>query len=115
MRITAIALVSFALLASCGPSVTDACNDYAKAWCTQQYKCQTGTTLANLQSQFGATADQCATVFGSCTTAQSPCAVGTSYDTGAAESCVTAYGAQSCADIQQNAIPEECQPSNICH
>lgn len=115
MRIVAAFFISLLVLASCGPSLTQTCEDYAKVWCAQQYKCQTGTALANLQTQYGATADDCANVYGSCATAQSPCGVGTSYDTGQAETCVTEYGKQQCSDILQNAAVDACQASKICH
>ncbi len=118
MRIVAVFFVSLLVLASCGPSITQVCQDHATAWCNQQYKCATGTALTNLQTQYGQTAAACATSYGSqCATAQSPCALGTSYDSGQAEKCVQAYAALTdCTKVldPQLALPD-CATSSICH
>ncbi len=120
MRIVAIAFISFVCVASCTPALQQTCEDYATAWCNQHYTCTTGTTLQNLQAQYGETATDCAAAFSAearCTSNAeiTPCGVNTSYDSGEAEKCVDEYGALSCEDIQNNVTPPDCETTAICH
>jgi len=125
MRIAAIAFVSFALLASCGPSLQSTCEDFATAWCDQHYNCSTGDTLANLQAQYGQTAAECASTYANnvarCESNATiiPCGVGTSYDSSAADACAKTYGAQSCTvttdpNFTLSQLPG-CADTDICH
>ena len=66
---------------------------------------------------------------GNCNAAQSSCATGTSYDTGAAETCVSDLNkigtdagvcsssteCLSCADLTNMALPPSCAMNLICH
>jgi hypothetical protein len=120
MRIVAVAFISFCALASCGPSLQQTCQDYATAWCNQHYNCTSGTTLQNLQAQYGETAADCAQAFSNearCTSNAeiTPCGVGTSYDSSEAETCVTQYSQLQCSDIAANVTPPACETSAICH
>jgi hypothetical protein len=122
MRIRSLFFVLFLPVAvpACGPSVTQACDDYTVVWCNRQYACDTGATLAALTATYGATAQQCAAtranlVNENCTAAQSTCPPGTSYDTGLAEKCVSDTNKQSCADVSAEATPPSCLPSALCH
>jgi hypothetical protein len=120
LGLCAFAVMALPLVASCGETVTDACDDYATAWCSRQYSCFQGTALANLMTEFGPTPQACAVNYANelnlnCVSAESTCVAGTSYDTGAAETCVTAYQALSCTDITQQVTPAQCAIDLICH
>ena len=123
MRILAAFLFVASVAVACGPSVTQACQDYATAWCNRHYTCESGSQLDALKNTFGATATDCVTVksnafYLNCAAAQSTCPPGTSYDTGAAEQCVTDYGnvaTLSCDDVIAEKAPESCSQSKLCH
>jgi hypothetical protein len=129
-RLVVATLVTLSLAAaSCGPSVNQVCDDYALAWCTAQFNC----APTQAQATYGTVA-KCTIVrespgIGNCNGAQSSCATGTSYDTGAAEQCVSdtnkigtdagqcsnSMGCLTCADLMNNAQPPSCAPNLICH
>ncbi len=124
MRFFAVFLCGLLVcVASCGPSVPQACDDYAAAWCNRHYDCATGASLTSLQQSYGMTAAACANSFAAlsnCTSAQSPCPLGTSYDTGIAEQCVASYANSSCDDINKPTfVPtvgdKKCDLTFICH
>ncbi len=117
-----VALLALLLvpITSCGPSVTQTCTDYSVAYCNRHYACDTGPALDNLKAKYGATAQDCATTYASvlyldCTSTQAACPVGTSYDTGAEETCITDFGKLSCTDLTSNVVPPSCAPNLICH
>ena len=115
-------------LASCG-SVEQVCDDYATAWCTAHYRCATGSVLAYLQSLYGATVEDCTNIWEnaeheSCGSATANCPSGTSYDTGAAETCISDINnsgmtgdsnAISCQDLLNDQLPQTCNTNLICH
>ena len=113
------------LLLGCG-SVQQVCDDYATAWCSAHYRCATGAVLANLQSLYGQTAADCVVVkenseHFNCNGASAICAPGTSYDTGAGETCVSDTNKAgtdagiSCTDVLNDVDPPSCSLSVICH
>jgi len=116
-------VLGLASVASCGVSVQQACDDYATAWCSRQYACVTGQALIDLQMTYGPTPQACAVTYANqlnlnCVGAQSTCAAGTSYDTGAAETCVSDYAnpvKNTCALITANQPPATCAANLICH
>ncbi len=119
MRFFAVLLL---LTCGCGTTVASACNDYVVAWCDRHYACYTDTALTALQQSYGQTAADCAVtkadaVHANCLGAQSTCPAGTSYDTGAAETCVSEYqnAAWTCDDVASGRDPEDCNQSKICH
>ncbi len=116
-------VVAFAVLASlvaaCGPSVQQACQDFGDAYCDKLYACATGAQLAAIQATYGQTVDDCKQTErtkNNCAGAVSICPTGTNYDTGAAETCVANYRAASCTDITNPSytVPG-CTTSDICH
>jgi hypothetical protein len=114
------ASLALSLIASCGETVEDACDDYATAWCNQQYKCLVGPALTNLMTTYGPTPQDCALAYANqlnlnCIGAEAICTAGTSYDTGAAEACVTAYDMLACTDITNGFTPTQCAINLICH
>lgn len=120
LGVGASTLLVLALVASCGETVENACDDYANAWCTKQYNCVTGPALTNLMATYGATPQLCAVSYANelnlnCVGAEAICTAGTSYDTGAAEACAAAYTQQSCTDVTMNVPLPECAINLICH
>ena len=115
-----VPVVSLAGAAACGPSVSDVCSEFAQVWCDRHYTCATGTDLQTLQSKYGADVATCTKNFaqleGCTSTNQSPCPVGTSYDTGRAQQCTTDYQGISCADVVASKDPSNCSlQTYICH
>jgi hypothetical protein len=113
-------LLSVAALSACGPSVEQVCEDYALAWCSARFRCYQGDTLTAFEAMYGMTPAACALVQANganynCTGATPICAPGTSYDTGAGETCVSSTNMQGCPDIINSVEPPECQPSSVCH
>lgn len=119
MRLLAFVLFSGAACAACAPSVTDACDDYARAYCSQNLTCLTGNDLASFSAQFGSTVDACAAsyeTYNHCAANQSPCAAGLTYDTNQVETCASDYQRSSCLDVSQPGFqPDSCAPSKLCH
>ena len=119
MKLRALLVVPI-IAAACGPSVNDVCSQYAQVWCQQQYTCKSGADLQAIQTKYGADVATCANAYSKelhCANATiSPCAPGTSYDTGRGQQCTTEYEALTCAQIQSNTDLSDCSlPGYICH
>jgi hypothetical protein len=108
-----------AVLAACAPTVTDACDAYAQAFCSRNLACLTGNDLSNFQAQYGSTLDVCMTSYENanhCNAGQAPCPVGLSYDTNQVEQCASDYQNSSCLDVSQPGFqPASCTPDKVCH
>jgi hypothetical protein len=107
-------------LSSCSGNVTSVCDDYALAWCSVRLRCYTGATLTVFEANYQSTPQACQLIAESslhfnCGGATGPCGPGTSYDTGAAEKCVTDTNAISCADVIAGSDPPSCRLGDICH
>jgi hypothetical protein len=115
---TSLAL-TVTLVAACGPSVQQACQDFGDTFCDRIYECATGGQLAGIQAIYGQTADDCKQTErtkNNCAGAVSICPVGTNYDTGAAETCVANYRAAACSDITNpNYTVPGCATTDVCH
>ena len=118
MRLALPFVVALGIAAGCGPSVQQACDDYAAAFCSRNLACLTGSALATFQGAYGGTQDTCVKNYEGLNcpaTAQSPCSPGLSYDTGLEEKCVTDYQNSSCQDVVAGVAPQSCSTSVVCH
>jgi len=116
---TSFAVALTAVAGACGPSVQQACQDFGDAFCERTYACDTGAQLAAIQALYGQTVDDCKQTQrtkNNCAGALSICQPGTTYDTGAAETCVANYRAAACADISNPSyVVPGCGAADVCH
>jgi hypothetical protein len=85
-----------------GPSVEQACSDWATAICTQQQKCTpfpVTVFYGDVPTCSTRTALQCKATYG---------LAGSTSDTSKLEACAQAYGSQSCADFLGFVTPDAC-------
>jgi len=118
MRFAALLVPSFVIAAACAPSVTDACNAYATAFCSRNLACLTGSDLQSFEGVYGADQDSCVTTYvnDTCKSGQAPCPVGIDYDTNQAEQCATDYQNSSCMDVSKPGFqPDSCATDKVCH
>ena len=114
----------------CGPSVMQVCDDQATAYCNVQFNCFPMAAAATYGTVAQCVAQRESPGIGACNSAQSICVSGTSYDTGAAETCISDLDkvgsadaglcsnnteCLSCADISNGQTPPSCAPNLICH
>jgi hypothetical protein len=116
MRVAAVLIVAIVIAAGCGSGMTDACGQYAAAFCDRNLACLTGSDLQGFQTTYGATQGQCVTNYENSNCATSPCAPGVNYDSGQEQRCATDYQNSSCLDVTKPGFqPDSCAIDLVCH
>ena len=90
----------------CGKSAQQICNDAITNGCQKTVQCF---------PQLGETVDQCVTMAKQqtdCSTADTSCPTGYTYNSGNAQQCANDYANISCADLQAGNIPASC--ADVC-
>jgi len=115
MRRVVLAALVVAAVSGCSSSSNNtsdpvsACKSAINAVCTKLFNCypseaaQVYTNVGTCETTLSATG---------CTTANTTCPTGKTYNSSNASQCITDYSKQSCTDVGNGTVPTSC--SNIC-
>jgi hypothetical protein len=113
MRRTLLAVLVAAGLTACGSSSsasdpTAACKNVFTTLCNKLFQCDPSAAA----QAYGSAANCATNLSGSCTSANTACPNGKSYNASNASQCISDYGNESCTDITSGVTPTSC--SNVC-
>ena len=103
------ALVLAAGLVACGGSSSNsdpvsACKNVFSTLCNKLFQCNP----SGAAQVYGTSGNCASTLSANCTSSNVSCPSGTSYNSGAATSCINDYGNESCADVMAGMTPASC-------